>query len=381
MAAAPAHLLYPTKRADLAEHCRQAVRLAMGAPHVPHIPVSNPVSMDRRNMAYLGQEEYMVALKADGVRYLLVLTHFDGMHVAAMVDRAGAVYTVHAQGAATLFLRGCVFDGELCECRTDKTAFDFLVFDALVVRGTPFRDQAYRTRIAEVRALFARRPLTMDDRRHLGASAIVPASPALNFMVKGTESASRLRGFRARADVRYRTDGFIFTPAGRGVRRGRDERLLKWKEDNPIDVRLVVQGSCTSGARLFLDRHGVDVPIEEALDGQFNHIVLDVATSANFASILQGAAVYARIFRASGVVDFDKVVEMGCDILPALGAPAGSEDADRPDLRLTFRRLRPDKRCPNEVDTVQRTLHTIRDNITFPDLCALVETCHESRVQ
>jgi hypothetical protein len=361
------HLLYPTNDHALADHCRNATRRALQAPNAPHIPVSNPVTLDATNVSILLNAPYVVAHKADGVRYLLVLTQHQNRNVAAMVDRAGAVFTLLVQAPVELFRKGCVFDGELCNCMTDQTAFDYYVFDTLSVRGESIVHYPYRNRLLAAMSLFPQRPLMRQERRGMTVSFIQPVSPALTFMMKETAEASNLRGFVRRANIRYRTDGFVFTATQLPLHRGRDEHLFKWKEHHPIDVRLVITHGNLDSARMYLvDQSGADVNIGDALRGLFRNVYLNTQTSPELGGIIAGAAVYNRIFHTTCPVNFDKVVEMSCEIVAV-------PETDDSELRLTFCRLRPDKDSANDITTVIRTIHTIRNSLSFTELCEMLE--------
>lgn len=373
MADAPDHLLYLVQEnkpegQQMAAYFRQAVRTALGAPQAPHIPASNPVSMDRDNIKMLGQEDYMVSLKADGVRYFLVITMYKNQRLAGMVSRAGTVYIVMVNAQRRLYTDTHVFDGELCECRTDTTAYDYLAFDALMLKGCPIHDRPYKERLAQVRLMFGSGPLTAKMRRQ-NLQLITPEAPALDFMIKPAEPAERLRGFVKRETPRFRTDGFIFTPCNRPLWRGRDVHTLKLKEKNTIDVRLVVESQDLKEARIYILRDTRDVSIRDALADEFDEVYIDSAAtgigqaSDIFQSILRGSRVYDSIFMQDQSINFDEIVEVDCRI----------EGHNKRRLRLTFSRLRQDKDSPNEVTTVQKTLGSIRDDIKLDEACCILE--------
>ena len=55
----------------------------------PYNPSPNPVSISKEILCIITNENYVVAEKTDGVRYMLVLCSRDNdnKHVAAMIDR------------------------------------------------------------------------------------------------------------------------------------------------------------------------------------------------------------------------------------------------------------------------------------------------------
>ena len=55
-----------------------------------HFPGSQPVSLDRQNMEFFRNNEYMVSWKADGTRYLMLILR----HASYMMDRDFRVYRI-----------------------------------------------------------------------------------------------------------------------------------------------------------------------------------------------------------------------------------------------------------------------------------------------
>ena len=72
-----ASFMWPVTDEEKAARVMAVVRHATRVgDHVKHIPVENPVSIDRDNLGLLRGRDYTVSFKADGTRYLLVLcTH------------------------------------------------------------------------------------------------------------------------------------------------------------------------------------------------------------------------------------------------------------------------------------------------------------------
>lgn len=326
------------------------VKRAFGMPeHVPHVPVDNPVSLDRRNMGHLANENYTVAFKADGIRYLLVLCMYKARPLAAMVNRAGHVFTLYVAAQASHFYNCSVFDGELCEV-TGKHEYDFLVFNALIDQGAMLCKKPYHTRLLHVENNFSCEPVAVKDRPRM-QSYIFARSRRLHFVRKEYDMAKNMRALQHNIVPRYKIDGFIFTPLDRGVEPGRDEFLLKHKTDNPIDVLLRIEAEAVN---VFVDDNGLLVSLSSTIGMPVHFKPLE---SETFKSIYEGAVVYATEFGQAAT--FEHVVEMECRVRDS-------------GLHLSFLRLRPDKDGPNNAVTVQRTLRTIRDDIQLDEIYAIL---------
>lgn len=123
----------------------------------PVFPGCNPVGLTRKAIPSLGKYPYLVTLKSDGVRHLLMLTvrpdsaADEPAAVALMVDRALNMYEVDVCGTEEYFTRGTVLDGELVLAQPNEDKLLFLVFDALHVKGEGLCKMPFHERLKRVR--------------------------------------------------------------------------------------------------------------------------------------------------------------------------------------------------------------------------------------
>lgn len=341
-----------------------AICRAFGAPTtVPHIPVDNPVSMDLSNIDLLRRDEYYVAFKADGVRNLLVLimAMVDGQHrpVAALVDRAGHMVLIDVLANLLHFENEMVLDGELCFHERENRS-DFLVFNVLSGK-LPLCKDTYAKRL-ETMARMVIDTKTEDPARLAELGYVVASNPQLSIRRKMVESARNLRTLvHHHLTPNFKHDGFIFTPNTK-VTPGRQSTLLKWKTDNTIDVAVKSQfdGTNWGPMQVLLDDDGQMIDMGTALR-DFD-ICFDTSTEL-FCTVLAGFLEYHRIFGSPDDHQpvFSYIVEVSC-------TPAGRG------FTMQLERLRPDKSGPNNVTTVKRTIRTIHDNITLPQIYATIES-------
>ena len=216
-----------------ANHFLQAARAAFENRDVlstTFLSLDNPVSLTRSSLTNIQNQQYYVAHKADGTRFVLVLDMYHKRPVACMVNRAGEVYATPVRAPRACFVGRSVFDGELCSV---SGCYYYLVFNALVVKGRSLFAQPYTRRLAEVQALFSKEPraCALAD---LPVPCIESALDNTMFMfAKPTVPFSNLEMLDRAI---FPCDGLVFTPATDGVRPGRNPRLLKWKEWNSVDV-------------------------------------------------------------------------------------------------------------------------------------------------
>ena len=325
------------------EHVHRLIRAAYGAPRVKHVPVDNPVSLDRSNLQQLRREEYCVAYKADGVRYVLVLCLYQERPLACLVDRAGATHSLYVSAPASHFQATSVFDGELCTAIKCKRQHVFVVFNALVNQGAQLHSKPYRERLQHVKDCFSAQPVALSQRSTM-QMYIFSTHARLHMMRKEHDTGRNLRSMLRNVIPLYKHDGIILTPLTRGVRPGRDEASFKHKTDNPIDVLL----DLSSGEpRLQLDDGGVLVELGAALGCG---VGFDTSSAA-----YQAFAAGMRVYEAHLGPVPHHVIEVRCQLEPG-------------QLSLSFVRARPDKRAPNNVVTVRRTMQTIRDHVEIDDV-------------
>ena len=344
-------------------HALDIAKRAFGFPKAPHLPVDNPVSLDRRNLHLLRNQEYTVSFKADGTRYILVLSMYRGRPLATMINRAGIVFTLYVTAQASHFTSTSVFDGELCKCVDAPGTFDYLVFNALIDQGAILRDKPYRMRLVHVANNFSNEAVPVEQRCRL-QSFIFAKSQRLHMVRKEFDDAKNTRALVRSVIPRYKIDGIVLTPSERGVRPGRDEELLKHKSSNPIDILIQIPGDEKHGEAdygMYVDAHGSLIRLADVVKAP---IFFDSTNCEEFKQIQAGACIYLRELDRHGQ-KYSHVVEMDCEF-----RNAGSKGQV---LHLTFVRFRPDKDGPNNADTVHRTLQTIRDNVQIEEIYEAVE--------
>lgn len=314
----------------------------------PHVPVDNPVSIDRSGLDALKRENYIVAYKADGTRYLLVLTLYAGRPLAVLVNRAGHVYSLHVQAQWGHYHKNSIFDGELCPI--DKSIQHFVIFNALQDQGQSLVDLPYPQRLQHIQSNFAAQPLTTEERRNV-TSFIVPLVPQMHFICKEWDFAQNMRSMIRNVIPQYATDGFILTPVDKPVVTGRNSDMFKWKKEHPIDVRATIKDA---QLLLEIDDNGTPVPLHRVMP----HVSFNDDDDL-WQQLLAGWELYNEIV-SNGTGTFHHVVEMYC-------RPTANNH-----FQLQFMRLRPDKEGPNNVQTIFRTLQSISDGITQEDLFGAV---------
>lgn len=321
-----------------------------------HFPGSTPISMMRADLPSLAACPHLVSLKADGVRYFLVLTMEDGEPIAMLCNRNWDFFEIAVCAAVPAFQEGCLFDAELVVDGSGK--FTLLVFDAIVTEGKSLCRAPYEARLKEVAVRFecprrdAFDSVEAYEQHVLGEGKVVVAEGnviPLDFAPKPffpLRASAAVELWNKRSQFSFFSDGLILAPADSPVLALRDDRLKKWKECHSIDIGLVFHGGKER-------RHEV------------------ILGSSPQVSSLKGGAVaipgfpgsFEIVFVPNIVVDNDTmrrpglrhIVECTCDITAT---------------QLIFApiKARLDKGHGNSLRTIAATLHNIVEAVTVEEL-------------
>jgi hypothetical protein len=312
-----------------------------------HIPFEMPCSIDRDTVMPRADTLY-VSPKADGVRYLLCLcTDSHGRPIASFVNRSDECYATMVQAPQSWFQLGTVFDGDMCENITNPTRTVYLVFNVLCFRGQSMFDCSYRDRVScLVRAVPSVFLANEGERKTFGNCVLTSACDEFDIVAKPVRPATELRALFQEKLV-YKTDGVVFTPMNDGMISGRNRRMLKWKSDNTVDLRLVVRTDNT-------------YELQTIVKGCFQPLL--IAHTFILCNMLQSVVRGFRLFRKLmrlPPIDFEMIVEF-------LVSPGISP-------MFTYERLRTDKSTPNDNYTVERTIVAAESGISREQLCFMME--------
>ena len=184
-------------------------------------PGSNPVSIERCMIAQLSTEPYWAGAKTDGQRLLLLAVTLEGVQLCVLIDRALRMFVVGGE-LPTVGFEGSLLDGELVECSDGK--WRFYVFDAVHLSGVPMGGLPFSVRMSFVRSWLR------DMGRGLDGIELVPK----HFVRYGLDKLACATDIPA--------DGLIFVPENDEYKTFRNDKLLKWKDEQQHTVDFKVDG-------------------------------------------------------------------------------------------------------------------------------------------
>ena len=298
-------------------------------------PGPNPISLDTSHFPQLQREPYYICEKTDGVRYALVCTTLPPplrapvpgggqddnnpkpLNMCCLVDRSLAVYVLPLRHVPKAMFQGSLLDGELAR-NIYTGAWDYLIFDAVVVSGVPVLDSTLNAR--------------MDAVHHIMRVYAPHPDDPVTLLPKTFFPCAQLDMYKAHAkSVPYDIDGVILTPAVPPVVYGRHFGMFKLKDGNRHTVDFLVGPD------------GRSLSVFEKKNSKSTHVTVGTLTE----HATPGTIVECEL------VDRDRCDRCDrCDTWKAVG-------------------VRTDKSTANDMFTYQKTLLNIREALTLDSIASL----------
>lgn len=215
-------------------------------PYFHHFPGLNPMSLERNNFDRLKTDDFLVALKTDGVRHLLLMTTKPNSTepISLMIDRTLRMSEIEVWASEEYFYNGCLLDGELVWNNNEE--LQFVVFDVILFKGVDCINYNYRDRLRIIHTNILSMDANMDDDTIEKIIAEEDKFCARNNMnnlqlyPKICVSKQQLDDiWKSRNLCSHRNDGIIFTWNDAPVHTGTSTDVFKWKPSHSIDIRCI----------------------------------------------------------------------------------------------------------------------------------------------
>lgn len=229
-------------------------------------PGSHPVTLLKKHIDVLINEDYYVCEKSDGIRVLLYIHIFKNKTHAFFIDRKCKVYAIDLDVHS---IKNTLFDGELyIDTYDDRKEMVYSIFDTLI-----YNDESVTEKNLQERLSYAYKYVYYNDMRNKAMSKNVVntdknednndvdkknnneyGNSTINDNkqnVDGTcnvslivKNMSKCYGFcevyKNIPNLKHKNDGMIFTPVKLPYIPGRCDKLYKWKPThlNSIDFLL-----------------------------------------------------------------------------------------------------------------------------------------------
>ncbi|CAL5210801.1 unnamed protein product [Lathyrus oleraceus] len=318
------------------QFCYQTLRLGVGARGHTQFPGSHPVSLNRDNLQLLRQRYYYATWKADGTRYMMLIT-MDGCY---LIDRSFNCRRVQMRFPCRSLNDGLgekthhftLLDGEMVIDTlpdSNKQERRYLIYDLMAINHVSIIERPFceRWKMLEKEVIEPRNY----ERQHIYQSRNPYYRYDLEpFRVRRKDFwllstvTKLLKEFIKR--LSHEADGLIFQGWDDPYVPRTHEGLLKWKYANlnSVDFLFEVEGD---RELLFVNERGK----KKLMDG--NKVAFPDGSDPSLYS--------------------GKIIECTWDF---------------DNLEWIFLRIRTDKSTPNEFNTYRKVMRSIKDNITEEDL-------------
>ena len=290
-------------------------------------PAPQPVSLQRRDLFRFKKFDYLVCVKSDGMRFVMVCTVVNGMNKCYMVNRAFRYYEVEQCFDQSIY-KGTMFDGELVRTGPKRDEWTFIIHDCIVFCGEDITKNNFYERYERVTTAIE----TFWDFVEKEDSFPINVKKFYEF-----KDLDKLISDMDNGNINHNTDGLIFTPTTLAVGMHTQYTLFKWKPR---------------------ERHTFDFKIVDE-DDELVAKVNQKGELIVFASISKNSEVgkmfYNKLKSFKEYVD-GSIVECDYDEVTECYSPI---------------LIRTDKTHPNGIYTVDKTLLNIKENITVDELIKL----------
>lgn len=206
------------------ERLMRQVRVWWGlGPNTTHFPGPQPVSIERKDLSKIKQDDYWVCVKSDGLRFLLVLVRIDGLNYSVLINRKQDMYVLRMTTVGSAF-DGTVLDGELV-----NDGREFVVYDATIVCGESVVEAPHSVRLERSMRVV---DFIRDADLHVKTKLFYPVRDMREYVQWVTPT------------ITHGIDGYIFTPEFSRVCSGTHFGMFKWKEQykNTVDFHVDPRG-------------------------------------------------------------------------------------------------------------------------------------------
>lgn len=214
-------------------------------PTFKHFPGPNPMSLEKKDFRRINNEDFLVALKTDGVRYILLMTTKPNSTepISIMIDRTLSMYEIEIWANEEFFYNGCLLDGELV-WNNDK--LQFIVFDVVRLKGIDCIHKNYRDRLQIIHNHILCIDPTLDDETTetlvSEEDKLCARNNAFHLEITPKMCVSKqqlLDIWNGRKHVSHRNDGVILTKNNVNIHTGTSTNILKWKPLQSIDIKCI----------------------------------------------------------------------------------------------------------------------------------------------
>ena len=311
--------------------------------HINHFPGSHPISIERKNLKFLKENEskYVISLKSDGVRYILYMTYRPDtdIPVCIMIDRSKNMYEIEVW-ASEEFYNGTILDGELVWNLPNEDSTTYMAFDVLLLKGESLKNKSYKERLVVLDGIIYNSFLNKknkDIEKEIEENEQLVSMNnmySLSIVSKKFTQLSMIETlWKNRTYYPFRQDRLILNKSNEEYKLGAaDNNIFKWKPS-----------------------YSIDVVIKEGL-------VYVNASQTNELELLSPTLFDHKICVLTSKINYNESDIVECDI-----------QKNKDSFLLFPMRVRLDKNFPNTLKTVKSSFESVIDKVTIETLIEMFQ--------
>ena len=286
-----------------------------------------PVSLERKNFYKLKQFPYLVCVKSDGLRFLLLRFN----KIVYFVDRSFTFYKVNIKFDSDSDSNESLefmLDGELIKTKDGK--WSYIAHDCISIYGKDISSSNFDQRYEAV--------LTIVNDIFIAEGSDIKL--AVKEFYKFSE-IDKLMSLINSDKINHNIDGLIFTPVTLGIGTQTQYTLFKWKTrvNHTFDLKIVDN----------VDLARYDAYYQGQNEQIFASVDKNTKDGIHFTKLLKQRC---PTFKSGSIVELSFNDELNC-FEPLI--------------------IRTDKSHPNSLFTIDKTLKNIEENITLDEIVNVIK--------
>lgn len=176
-------------------------------------PGAQPISLEKKNLKTIKENNYLAGAKLDGERFLLFVTQINRKNLTLLVDRTYTFYLVNLKWIhRNSYEKGILVDGEL------TFGSRYYIHDICVVEGQNVMEKSFDLRLKIFKTF-------MDEKRWDSTSVKNTFDIELKpfYKIKDIDKLTKTISFKEHSD------GIVFYPIDEPVQKRTQFTLFKWK--------------------------------------------------------------------------------------------------------------------------------------------------------
>lgn len=186
-----------------------------GAKFVEDFPGPQPISIERKHMHKLYEDDYLVGDKNDGIRVALYIFKENSKYYCLLMDRKMKMYRIKMKISRVMY-EGTIID---CELMKDK----LIILDVIMIAGVNMKQKTFSERLNEVDTFI---DSIKDSYYKISKKQFVLLNDIESLLGNSEDE----------------TDGLIFMPNNHSIQQKTHTNMFKWKPKKQNTVDFYIKG-------------------------------------------------------------------------------------------------------------------------------------------